>query len=111
MIEGLFAVNFTASAGSFGRGVVLFTPEGQVYGGDADYFYKGALQGHEDEVNGRISVANHSGTRNSVFGPVTSFTLNVSGRASGNSFTLVGEVVEMPGTRLSIRCRKVSELN
>ncbi len=110
MIEGLFAVQFTANMGNFGRGIVVFTPDGKVYGGDADYFYKGVLQQNGDEVSGQISVANHSGTPSSVFGPVNSFNLRVSGRATGSQFVLTGEVVEMPGMRLNINCRKVDEL-
>lgn len=110
MIEGLFAVNFTANAGNFGRGVAAFTPEGKVHGGDADYFYQGTLQENGGELSGQITVTNHSGVPNSVFGPVNSFTLRVSGRAAGPQFVLTAEVVEMPGMRLSINCRKVGEL-
>lgn len=110
MIEGLFAVNFSANVGNFGRGVVAFMPDGRVHGGDADYFYHGTLQSSGEEVAGQITVSNHSGERNSVFGPVSSFTLRVRGHAAGDNFTLVGEVVEMQGMTLNVRCRKVSEL-
>ena len=118
MIKGLFAVNFTASRGNFGRGVIVVTPEGQIYGGDADYYYTGTLEQNGGALSGHIAVANHSGERNSVFGPVTQFSLRVSGELAPSSgpsadvvqMNLTAEVVEMPGMQLTIRCRKVSDV-
>lgn len=118
MAQGLFAVNFTANRGNFGRGVIVITPEGRVYGGDADYYYRGTLEENGGALSGTIVVANHSGERNSVFGPIAQFSLRISGESAPSSgvsadvqhMNLDAEVVEMPGMRLTIHCRKVSDV-
>ena len=120
MIKGLFAVNFTASRGNFGRGVIVITPEGRIYGGDADYYYTGTLEQNGGALSGHIAVANHSGEHSSVFGPVARFSLRVVGEldpasadgspADVQQMSLTAQVVEMPGMQLTVHCRKVSDV-
>lgn len=110
MIEGIYSVSFKSNQNSFGSGIAVFTKEGQVGGGDDNYFYRGTLTVESTRVSGQIQVAHYQGQRNSIFGPLQRFNLNVSADIGGEIMILRGHVVEHPSMMIEIHCRKVSDL-
>lgn len=68
-VDGLWSAEFLANTGVAGTGVVFFT-NGQIYGGDDNYYYSGTYQQQGRSVRANIKVKHYRGPRNNVFGPV-----------------------------------------
>lgn len=109
MLKGIYSVSFKSSFGNFGSGIAVFTDAG-VYGGDDNYFYKASLNITAGELNGDVQVTHYQGQRNSIFGSLDRFTLRVSGIPSEGNLILTGHVVEAPTQKITIECKKISEL-
>lgn len=42
-MNGIYSVSFNSSQGQLGTGGVVYIIDGKVYGGDANFYYKGSL--------------------------------------------------------------------
>lgn len=108
--DGLYSVSFTSSRGGFGSGVVIIT-NGNVYGGDHAYFYKGTIQSVSTGITGTLEIVHHQGERASVFGPgLDRFRLDFKGSTFKTSLNLEGQMVGGQGDKLSVNCRRVADL-
>jgi T3SS negative regulator,GrlR len=111
MQNGIYSVRFSSTAGALGTGGVAFFIDGNVYGGDAHFYYKGTVNVSGGSVSsGSIHVGQHQKGGGSIFGPLTDFDLQVTGTATDNSFSLTGNVVGHPGQAIKVDGHKVADL-
>ena len=109
MINGLYFVEFQANTQDFGQGLAVID-NGRINGGDHAYLYQGRIDAYGSDVKAVIEVKHYRGQPASVFGPLNSFTLNLAGKNSGSTFEVSGGIANMPGTKITIRGKKVAEL-
>lgn len=100
MIDGLYAVHFKSSNDE-GTGVVAIA-NGSINGGDSGYYYQGTLDQNDQGLSTRLTVTKFNPLAESVFGPLDSFTLELSGPSSERGFELSGHLVEHSGHKLSV---------
>lgn len=101
MRNGVYSVSFSA-AGAAGTGVAVVN-NGIIQGGDAGFIYRGHLKREGETLNASIHVLQHAAGHPSVFGALTDFELNLSGKSSGDTFSLAGTVAGREQLRISIR--------
>ncbi|WP_367575446.1 GrlR family regulatory protein [Pelagibius sp.] len=109
MLSGLFGVDFQASNRDFGSGIVVID-NGRVNGGDGSYFYQGRFDNYGGKVRATIEVTHYRGTPNSVMGPISRFTLNLSGTSDDSGFDLQGSSQSIPNVSIKMRGRRVAPL-
>ncbi|MCP5352485.1 MAG: hypothetical protein H6926_04765 [Chromatiales bacterium] len=110
MISGIYFVRFAAGGNDFGEGLVVIR-DGNVNGGDETYLYRGRLDVYGEDVRAHLEIKHYRGSLNSVMGPLQEFTLQLSGKASGDRFEVSGGIPDMPSSpRIIIHGNKVSEL-
>ena len=109
MLSGIFGVEFRASNRDFGSGIAVID-DGRVNGGDETYFYQGQFDYYGGEVRATIEVTHYRGAPNSVMGPVSQFTLSLSGSADDNNFDVQGGSHSIPNVNIRMRGRKVAPL-
>ena len=82
MIEGLWSISFSAvdqPQDDVGAGVVVFETL-RVFGGDSIYFYTGNYSiTSENQIKANVSVNHYFGPPLSIFGPLETFTIILSG--------------------------------
>ncbi len=111
MLEALWSVEFGSNVGSFGAGVAVFET-GRVLGGDSAFMYVGNYKTDNGVVYSDIRVTkyNNLSGMQSIFGPLTSFNLKVSGKADAREMVLTGSVVENPQLQITIKAARRVEL-
>lgn len=111
MLEALWSVEFNSNLGTIGAGVAVFET-GRVLGGDSAFMYVGNYKTDNGMVYSEIHVTkyNNIGHMQSIFGPLTSFHIKVSGKADAQSMTLTGTVVEQPQLQIIIKATRRAEL-
>jgi rRNA processing protein Gar1 len=110
-IEALWSVEFSSNVGSIGAGVAVFET-GRVLGGDSAFMYVGSYKTDNGTVHSDIHVTkyNNIGHMQSIFGPLTSFHIKVSGKTDPQSMVLTGVVVEQPQLQITIKATRRAEL-
>ena len=111
MKDGIYHVQFASALGAAGEGLVV-VKDGSVNGGDAGYLYLGRLVGSEGTaLGGQLHIKRWNPAHVSVFGPIDSFALNVTGQtsAANDSFTVSGGMPGQPGMSITIRGRRLAE--
>jgi hypothetical protein len=107
--QGIYAVDFRTPR-SFGSGVIIVFENGRVYGGDHVCFYRGTISADESgNITGELRIKQHSAGQ-SVFGPVSDFTLALSGSSSNGHASLAGNTAAAPGMLVNVECRRVDDL-
>ncbi|AMC35344.1 GrlR family regulatory protein [Janthinobacterium sp. B9-8] len=102
MKDGIYHVRFSSSMGSAGEGLVVIK-EGMVNGGDAGYLYIGQLSHTAEALTGNLKIKRWKHGHTSVFGPLDSFDLKLSGpKSEGNSFSVSGGMIDHPGVSIKI---------
>ena len=109
MLSGIFYVEFKANNNDFGRGLIIID-EGRANGGDDKFLFRGRFDTYNGDIQAVIEVNHYRGEPTSVFGPIKNFTLNLSGKSDGNTFTVTGGVVNMNGAAITIRGVKVASV-
>jgi len=111
MLEALWSVEFGSNVGGFGAGVAVFET-GRVLGGDSAFMYVGSYRTENGVVYSdiRITKYNNLSDMQSIFGPLTSFSLKVSGKADAKEMVLTGSVVEHPQLQITIKAVRCVEL-
>ena len=111
MLEALWSVEFGSNVGSIGAGVAVFET-GRVLGGDSAFMYVGNYKTDSGVVHSEIRVTkyNNLSGMQSIFGPLTSFNLKVSGKADPKEMVLTGSVVEQPQLQITIKAVRRVEL-
>lgn len=111
MIEALWSVEFGSSVGGFGSGVAVFET-GRVLGGDSAYLYVGNYKTANGVVHSEIQVTKYNDLcgMQSVFGPLKSFNLKVSGNVVPMEMVFTGVVVEQPQLKITIKAVRRAEL-
>lgn len=110
MQNGIYTVSFSSTQGELGTGGVVYFLNGQAYGGDANFYYKGLVNVTGQTATGQIHVGPHQLPTASIFGPLTEFDLQLSGEVGNDSFSLRGNVVGHPGMGIKLSGRKVADL-
>lgn len=106
--DGVYKVTFRAAGQHYSVGVVFLVGE-KVYGGDASYFYRGAIETTNGKnVSGTLTVRRYF-EGDSVFGPLDNFGLELSGSVEGDSFYLRGHVIDRADLQITVEGRRVAE--
>ena len=113
MIEGLWSISFSAvdqPQDDVGAGVVVFETL-RVFGGDSIYFYTGNYSiTSENQIKANVSVNHYFGPPLSIFGPLETFTIILSGAIAADEFHTHGYVKENPLLKLNVKFVKRAEL-
>ena len=110
MLNGIYSVAFSSTAGQLGTGGVVAFMDGKAYGGDASYYYKGNMNVTGQSATGQIHVGPHNERAESIFGPLTEFDLQLSGNVTDDSFSLGGDVIGQSGMGIKVSGRRVADL-
>jgi len=109
MIDGIYHASFKSNLGDFGEGLFV-ADHGRLHGGDATYLYYGTYSTYAGSVTANVYVKHYRGTKNSIFGNLTSFQLNLKGATSDSQLRLSGTVVGTPHLQITLNAVKVSSL-
>jgi hypothetical protein len=109
MTSGIFFVQFSVGSTNVGAGLAVVS-DGNVNGGDDTYLYRGHLDAYGQQVKAMIEVSHYRGPLNSVFGPLRSFSIELTGAADEQGFDVRGPIVGRPGPQIRIAGRKVAQL-
>jgi hypothetical protein len=107
MIDGFWTVHFEAG-GNRGAGVVVLT-NGKLFGGDSGFTYIGTYSVTDDAVTSEVKAQNFEPTVPSLLG-LSSYTLNLRGKLSGDVISGQATTPAKPGLVLSLRLQKRSAL-
>lgn len=81
-VNGLWTIEF---ATHFGRGSgVAYFHDGLIHGGDHLYYYVGRYEQGPTGIRGTIEVRQYNSAGISVFGPIPSFVLGLTGAVRGD---------------------------
>ncbi|MNO47470.1 hypothetical protein D3C76_377860 [compost metagenome] len=107
MASGIFHVEFRASTGEYGDGLVV-VKDGAVNGGDPHYLYQGGVPTKSGDFESRFIVRKYREGNTNVVG-LDNYTLLAKGRIDYESGTieLRGAVEGMPQLTLQLRGRKI----
>ncbi len=105
MLEALWSVEFGSNLNTIGAGIAVFET-GRVLGGDSAFMYVGSYEVKNGTVTANLEITKYSTTGNmqSIFGPLSKFHLEVSGKVDEKKMTLTGHVKENPSLKNHNRC-------
>lgn len=108
-IEALWSLKFESDIGAYGGGVVAFQ-NGKVFGGDLQYTYIGtySISGNVFSVKARISL--YAGEPNSIFGPIASFNVKLSGKCDDREMILDGNIQGGSDNAMRVICTRRADL-
>lgn len=109
MTSGIFFVNFSVGSNNLGYGLVTVS-NGCINGGDETYLYQGHIDAYGGQAKVTVDVTHYRGPLNSVFGPLQSYTLNLSGTVDEKSFNVRGCIAGTSGPMIQILGKKVASL-
>ncbi len=109
MLEALWSVEFVSNVQGAGAGVAVLESS-KVLGGDSQYFYVGSFRVEAGTVHAKVKVTHYAGPSNSIFGPLSESTLELTGKPARDQFELVGRVVENPNLLIGLRLKRRAEL-
>jgi hypothetical protein len=106
-IGGLWTAKFSTALGT-GSGVVCFV-DGQIFGGDSNYYYSGSYRSAGDgkAITGIFRVVHFFGPLNNVFGPLREISLSFAGAVGTDLIMGNARTSAMPSLTLAIRLDRV----
>ena len=106
MKNGIYHVDFRSGNKSAGQGLVVLK-DGTVNGGDAGFLFVGKLLADSNVLSADIQVNKWSPGHVSIFGPLTTFGLTLSGQgdSAGGTFRLSGHITGQPAQTIGIHGR------
>lgn len=109
MASGIFSVDFRASTGDYGSGL-LVVKEGKVNGGDPHYLYQGLVPEESGPFESDFTVTKWRDGNTNVTG-VDNYTLLAKGRIDYEAGTveLRGAVSGAPQLTIELKGRKIRE--
>jgi hypothetical protein len=107
MIDGFWTVHFEAG-GNRGAGVVVLT-NGKIFGGDGGFTYTGVYSLVGDVMTSEVKAQNFEPSVPSLLG-LSSYTLNLRGKVTGEVITGQATTPARPGVILSLRLQRQSAL-
>ena len=109
-VEALWSVEFMSNLGGIGAGVVIFE-NGNVYGGDGNYYYLGDYKIVNSRVDATVKVVHYAGPPNSIFGQdMRPFNLKIEGDVSERVMNLSGFRDDDSSKQMGLRLTKRAEL-
>lgn len=107
MTSGIFHVEFRASTGDFGEGLVV-VKDGSVNGGDTHYLYQGEVPKESGDFESRFTVRKYRNGNVNVVG-IDNYTLLAKGRVNYHDGTLElrGAVENAPQLTIQLRGHKI----
>lgn len=109
MISGIYFVEFKANNNDYGMGLAV-VDNGKVNGGDHSYLYRGRLDIYGEELKAVIDVSHYRGSLDSVMGALKNYTLNLSGKMTGEVFDVTGGIPDIPDVNIRMIGKKVADL-
>ncbi len=108
MSKTLWSAEFSSRNSSFGSGVVIMDGN-QITGGGEKYYYIGNCSLNGNTSSASVSIKQHV-PGSSIFGPVSEFTLLLTGCINGDNITLSGYVEENDNYKINATMRKLANL-
>ncbi len=105
MLEGLWTVEFRSSIGNTGYGTVVFDGK-KALGGTAGYYFSGDYEIEGGALNASLRVFRFNDAMPSVFGPLETFELDLSGTVSEPRMIMSGRMVDHPAHKIAIICTR-----
>lgn len=107
MASGIFHVEFRASTGDYGDGLVV-VKDGAVNGGDSHYLYQGEVPKASGDFESKFTVRKYRDGNVNVVG-IDNYTLLAKGRVNYENGTieLRGAVENAPQLTIELRGRKI----
>lgn len=102
--DGLWLAEFSTNDAS-GSGVVVLI-NGQILGGDANYYYTGTYRHVGSQLVADLFITHFAGPLTNIFGPVRNAHLKLEGAAGGDLIRAQGYDPNMPHRRASFRLRR-----
>lgn len=100
MANGIYKASFAVGP-SAGEGIVVMR-DGYLGGGDYGFTYEGQYQDNGGTLEGTLSVVQWDANVPNVFAGLTSFDLQFSGQAEGQSYRLAGKTPAAPGQTVHV---------
>ena len=109
MSNGIFSVNFKASTGDYGSGLVV-VKDGRANGGDPHYLYQGDVPKQSGAFESQFTISKWREGNTNVVG-IDNYTLNAAGMVNYEAGTieLKGSVVGAPHLSMEIVGNKISD--
>jgi hypothetical protein len=105
-VEGLWIVYFSSNLEMSGNGVLILGSDKSLLGGDIGYYYTGKYELTGSNIKAELDVIRYEPSSISVFGNLGNFHLRFEGQLSGNEFTAVGSIPNLPGLQLNVKGEK-----
>ncbi|SOC14513.1 type III secretion system (T3SS) negative regulator GrlR [Rhodobacter maris] len=105
--NGTYTVRFRSSLGSVGAGVIELE-DLTVKGGDSAFIFSGKFQEQGDTLVGKVSVRQHSGYGMSIFGPLSSFVLELKGQLVSGRGVFSGYVSGKPNLKVTVELQRAN---
>ncbi len=109
MDSGIYYVIFKSQAGRFGDGLAV-VDDGKIHGGDQRFLYRGLYKDDGQAIEAEIHVSYYRGEPQSIFGHLPKFSLNLSGNATNDAFTVTGRVFGQSQLVITIEGQKQANL-
>jgi hypothetical protein len=111
MISGIYSAVFASNNTDLVGSVIAIFSGNAVYGGGASFYYKGKYKlDASNNVSAQVQVVHYSGTPDSVLGPRETFRLTLNGIVTDQGFTLSGQIVGKPVSKITIALKKLENL-
>lgn len=109
MPNGIFHVDFKASTGDHGEGLVV-VKDGKANGGDPHYLYQGDVPTQSGDFNSQFKISMWRSGNSNVVG-IDNYTLNASGTVNYEAGTLKlkGSVAGAPQLTMEIIGKKIAD--
>jgi len=109
MANGIFHVDFRASTGDYGDGLVV-VKDGAVNGGDAHYLYQGRVPTVSGPFESQFAVGKWRDGNTNVVG-IDNYTLAAKGRIDYEAgiLELEGAVVGAPNLKIQLKGKKIQD--
>jgi hypothetical protein len=109
MSQGIFHVDFKASTGDYGDGLIV-VKDGAVNGGDANYLYRGTIPKVSGPFESKFIINKWRNGNTNVVG-IDNYELEASGSVDyeGGTFALKGSVVGQPQLTIDIMGKRISD--
>ncbi|MFJ7884616.1 GrlR family regulatory protein [Pseudomonas sp. NPDC096917] len=109
MSQGIFYVEFTASTGEYGDGIVV-AKDGSANGGDAHYSYRGKVPAHSGEFQSQFTISKWRSGNTNVIG-IDNYVVEANGAVNyeEGKLQLEGVVVGHPQLKMTIIGQKIAD--
>ena len=109
MVEALYGVEFLSNSEGIGYGVAVLETN-RILGGDTSFVYIGEYEIENGVIYAKIKCTNDREVKESIFGEINKFNLELTGKIARDEFILQGHMVEHPSHKIAVKLTRRAEL-